>query len=83
MRMDTYAMIEWCAALRNHVDVKRVLMSDEGMREEYGRVAGQLEEREFANIGEYAMAKNEILWKNFGGCRWSGEDLEEVRKVNS
>ncbi|KAK9327441.1 grpb/dephospho-CoA kinase [Lipomyces starkeyi] len=83
MRRNTYAMIEGGVALRNHMDIKRVLLSDEGLREEYGRVKKQLEEREFANIGEYAMAKNEILWKILVAAGWSGEDLEEVRKANS
>ncbi|KAK9311485.1 hypothetical protein V1522DRAFT_416550 [Lipomyces starkeyi] len=57
------------------MDIKQV--------EEYGRVKKQLEEREFANIGEYAMAKNELLWKILAAAGWSGEDLQEVRKTNS
>lgn len=83
MRRNTYAMIEGCVALKNHMDIKRVLTNDEDLREEYGRVKKQLEEREFTNIGEYVMAKNEILWKILVAAGWNAEDLEELRKANS
>lgn len=79
MRMNTYEMIEWCAALRNHVEVKRVLMSEEGMREEYGCVKRQLEKREFANIGDCEMAG--ILWRNFWWLQ-GGRGGMEVRRAN-
>ena len=83
MRRNTYAMIEGGVALRNHLDMKRVLMSDEALREEYGQFKIRLSEREFNNIGEYATAKNDILLKILRKAGWSEEDLEEVRKANS
>ena len=38
MRRNTDVMLEICAALRNHLNVKRVLMEHRELREEYGRV---------------------------------------------
>jgi hypothetical protein len=54
-------------------------MSEEGMREEYGCVKRQLEKREFANIGECAMAG--ILWRNFWWLQ-GGRGGMEVRRAN-
>jgi GrpB-like predicted nucleotidyltransferase (UPF0157 family) len=82
MRRNTNVMAEGSVALKNHLDVKRMLMSDEVLRREYRRVKMLLSEREFANIGEYAFSRNEILLKILETAGWSGEDLEEVRKAN-
>jgi len=83
MRRNTYAMVDGCVALRNHLDLKRMLMSNEELRDEYGQVKRAIAEREFANIGEYVMAKNEILWKILERAGWSEEDLYEVKKANT
>lgn len=83
MRRNTYLMIEGCVALRNHLDLKRMLLVDEELREEYGMVKRQLAEREWKDIGGYAMAKNEILWGILVKAGWSKEDLEEVKKANT
>jgi GrpB-like predicted nucleotidyltransferase (UPF0157 family) len=52
MRRNTYAIIDGCIALRNHLDIKRMLVSDEELRKEYARVKMALTEQDFANIGE-------------------------------
>jgi hypothetical protein len=52
MRRNTYAIIDGCMALRNHLDIKRMLVSDEELRKEYARVKMALTEQDFANIGE-------------------------------
>ncbi|KAJ8098892.1 grpb/dephospho-CoA kinase [Lipomyces tetrasporus] len=83
MRRNTYAVIEGCVALRNHLDIKRTLLSDEGLRDEYGQVKMALAAKEWANIGEYVTSKNEILWKILERAGWSGEDLDEVKKANT
>ncbi|KAK9323507.1 grpb/dephospho-CoA kinase [Lipomyces orientalis] len=83
MRRNTYVVIEGCVALKNHLDIKRVLLSDEGLRDEYGQVKKGLAEKEWANIGEYVTAKSEILLKILGRAGWSEEDLDEVKKANT
>ncbi|KAK9493098.1 grpb/dephospho-CoA kinase [Lipomyces doorenjongii] len=83
MRRNTYVVIEGCVALKNHLDIKRMLLSDEGLRDEYGRVKLALAQKEWANIGEYVMGKNEILLKILQRAGWKGEDLDEVKNANS
>jgi hypothetical protein len=83
MRRNTYAIIDGCIALRNHLDIKRMLMGDEELRKEYAHMKMQLTEQDFANIGECAMGKNEIPLGILKKASWSEEDLEEVRRANS
>jgi GrpB-like predicted nucleotidyltransferase (UPF0157 family) len=83
VRHNTYAMIEGCPALRNHLDVKRVLLEDQGLREEYGRVKAELAQKEYDRIGAYVMGKNEILWKILRRAGWTEEELEPVITTNS
>lgn len=83
LRYNTYLMIEGCVALRNHLDIKRVLMGDRELREEYARVKNELQKMEFENIGQYAFGKTEILCKILRKAGWSEEDLEPVIKANS
>lgn len=83
LRYNTYLMIEGCAALRNHLDTKRVLMEDQELREEYERVKCKLKEIEFENIGQYAFGKTEILCKILRTAGWSEKDLEPVIRANS
>ncbi|KAK9236681.1 grpb/dephospho-CoA kinase [Lipomyces kononenkoae] len=83
MRRNTYVVIEGCTSLKNHLDVKRVLLSDEGLRDEYGLVKMALAEKEWPNVDEYCKAKSEILSKILEKAQWSEEDLDEVKKANS
>ena len=77
-------MIEGCSALRNHLDVKRVLLEHEDLREEYGDVKRGLAEREWGDsIGGYAFAKSPILTKILRKAGWSEEDLAPVKKANA
>lgn len=83
LRYNTYVMLEGCVALRNHLDIRRVLMEDKALKEEYGRVKGRLQEAEFENIGQYVSGKNEILCKILRAAGWTEEELEPVIKANS
>jgi hypothetical protein len=60
-----------------------MLISDEELRKKYARVKMASMEQDFANIGGYAMGKNEILFGILKKAGWSEEGLEEVRKANS
>jgi GrpB-like predicted nucleotidyltransferase (UPF0157 family) len=77
LRRNTYAMIEGCPALKNHLDVKRVLIEDEAMREEYAAVKRELAKREYEKMGEYSGAKSEILCKILRGAGWTKKEIEE------
>lgn len=82
LRYNTYLMIEGCVALRNHLDIKRVLMGDEELRDEYARVKNELKTKEFENIGQYAFGKTEILCKILRKAGWTEEELEPVIEAN-
>jgi GrpB-like predicted nucleotidyltransferase (UPF0157 family) len=83
IRRNTYAMIEGCAALRNHLDVRRVLLEDAALREEYGAVKCALAGREFEVIGAYASEKSTVLRKILRKAGWSDEDFAPVESANS
>lgn len=83
MRRNTYAMIEGFLALRNHLDVKSVLIEDEALREEYGRVKTEISDRDFSNIAEYGKAKSGILQKILRKAGWTDAELEAVFKTNN
>lgn len=82
MRRNTYVILEGSAALKNHRDLKRVLMQDVALRKEYGDVKQHLAAREVQDVDEYCRGKNEILLKILKGAGWNEEELEEVRKAN-
>ena len=83
MRYHTYLMIEGCTALKNHLDVRRILLENQELREEYSCVKGNLEGVDFENMGQYVSAKSEILLKILRVAGWSEEDLEPVIRANS
>jgi GrpB-like predicted nucleotidyltransferase (UPF0157 family) len=82
MRRNTYVVLEGSVSLKNHLDLKRVLLQDAALREEYGDVKMKLAAREVNNIDEYCKGKNEILLKILKSAGWNEEELEEVRKAN-
>ncbi|KAL9093357.1 MAG: hypothetical protein Q9165_004098 [Trypethelium subeluteriae] len=83
LRRNTYAMIEGCAALKNHLDVRTVLLEDAALREEYGALKRTLADREFKNIGAYARAKSNILQKILRSAGWTDEDFAPVIAADS
>jgi GrpB-like predicted nucleotidyltransferase (UPF0157 family) len=82
LKRHTYVCVEGCLSLRNHLDLKRVLLQDEGLRKEYGNVKLELAEKEFVDMDEYCRGKNEVMLKILRKGGWSEEELEEVRKAN-
>lgn len=82
MIRNTYVTLEGSVALKNHRDVKRVLLQDAGLREEYGNVKKQLAATEWENMDEYCRGKNKILMKILKSAGWNEKELEEVRKSN-
>jgi GrpB-like predicted nucleotidyltransferase (UPF0157 family) len=83
LRRNTYAMIEGSAALRNHLDVRRVLLEDAALREEYGALKYEIAGKEFEGIGAYAREKSDVLRKILRKAGWSDEDFVPVESANS
>lgn len=82
LRRHTYLIIEGCTALRNHLDIRRVLRDDKTLREEYAQVKTRLAETEFATIDEYVFGKSDILCKILREAGWTEEELEPVIAAN-
>ncbi|KAJ5711622.1 hypothetical protein N7488_005778 [Penicillium malachiteum] len=82
LRYHTYLIIEGCTALRNHLDIRRVLLESPSLREEYGQVKSQLAEKELENIDQYVSGKTAILCKILREAGWGEEELEPVIKAN-
>ena len=83
MRRNTYVCVEGCLSLRNHLDLKRVLLEDRELREEYGNVKMGLAVREVRDVDEYCRGKNEVMFRILEKAGWTGEKLEEIKKANS
>ncbi|EPE33993.1 protein of unknown function UPF0157 [Glarea lozoyensis ATCC 20868] len=81
MRMNTYVIVEGSLALRNHLDVKRVLCGNEGLRREYADTKRRLVEQG-VDLDGYVRGKNEVLLRVLGEAGWSEGELEEVRRAN-
>jgi GrpB-like predicted nucleotidyltransferase (UPF0157 family) len=84
MRRNVYVVVEGSVALRNHRDLKRVLMEDGELRERYGEVKRGFLERmggEVESLREYTITKNGIMIEILRKAGW-GEELEEVRRAN-
>ena len=58
MRRNTYLILEGGLSLRNHLDLKRILLSDADLREDYGDVKKRLAANELEGESEYARGKN-------------------------
>jgi GrpB-like predicted nucleotidyltransferase (UPF0157 family) len=82
MRHNTYMIVEGTLALRNHLDVRRVLLEDNLLRDEYSQLKSELQEREFNDIGQYVTAKSDMLCRILQKAGWDSEDLQSVMDVN-
>lgn len=83
LRYNTYVVIEGCESLRNHLDIKRILLEDQNLREEYASVKKQLADTDFENVDHYTTGKTVFLCKVLRKAGWSDEKLESVIKANS
>ena len=76
-------MEEGCSALRNHLDVRRVLAEDAELRDEYGRVKAELAGTEFGSMHGYVCGKTEVLCKILRRAGWGEDELEPLIRANS
>jgi GrpB-like predicted nucleotidyltransferase (UPF0157 family) len=71
MRRNTYIVLEGSIALKNHRDLKRVLLEDEKLREESGDVKKRMVAGRVQNIDEYCRGKNVVMFKILERAEWS------------
>lgn len=82
VKHNTYAILDNSLALKNHLDLKRTLLGDSKLRDEYGEVKRKLAGQEVENVDEYCRGKTETVLKILRKAGWDKEDLEEVAKAN-
>ena len=81
MRMNTYVILEGCLQLRNHLDIKRVLLENKALRREYGETKRGLVERGM-DIDDYVRGKSEVIQKILEVAGWTREELGIVGDAN-
>ena len=79
---NTYLVLDGSPALRNHLDLKRMMLENADLRDEYGEVKRKLVESGVEDVDEYCMGKNEVMLKILRKAGWTEDELEEVRKAN-
>lgn len=83
MRRNTYVIVDRCIALRNHLDLKRMLLENEELRDKYGEVKRGLVNGGVQSMSKYCKGKNEVVLKILERAGWDEDDLEEVSRANS
>ncbi|KAG9247115.1 hypothetical protein BJ878DRAFT_494192 [Calycina marina] len=71
--------------VRNHLDLKKVLLEDKELRAEYSATKKRLLQsagEEGINVNEYCVAKTDVILKILKKAGWSDDDLEQVKKLN-
>ncbi|KAE8445708.1 hypothetical protein EG329_012887 [Mollisiaceae sp. DMI_Dod_QoI] len=82
MRRNVYVVLDGCVSLKNHLDLKRMLLEDAELRDEYGEVKKAIVARGVDSTLEYCKRKTEVLIKILKRAGWKEYELEEVRKAN-
>jgi len=82
MKRNTYVTVEGCQSLKNHMDVKRMLLINEDLRNEYGDRKKMLFESGVTDIDEYCRRKTDVVLKILKAAGWNELSLEDVRKLN-
>jgi GrpB-like predicted nucleotidyltransferase (UPF0157 family) len=80
MRRNTYVCITGCLSLRNHRDLKKILMENEALRRAYEQRKEDLAEVSFGDVEEYCRGKSGIIKTILREAGWAEEDLDVVSK---
>lgn len=82
MTRNVYVTVDGCVSWRNHLDLKRMLLKHDELRDEYGEVKREIVTRGVDGTLEYCKRKTEVLVKILKEAGWTESELEEVRKAN-
>lgn len=66
------------AALANHLAVRRVLLSDPGLVQEYGDLKLDLARKQYDHIGSYGSAKSAVLRRILAQSGLSAAELDRI-----
>jgi GrpB-like predicted nucleotidyltransferase (UPF0157 family) len=82
-KQNTYVCVDGCVALRNHLGVRRVLRTNESLREEYSAVKRKLADKAGDDTEAYVEGKIPILQKILMLCsELTNEERQEIIGVN-
>lgn len=82
MRRNVYVILDGCVSLRNHLDLKMMLLEHDELREEYGKVKREIVTGGVGSTLEYCQKKTAVLVNILRRAGWDETGLEEVRKAN-
>ena len=77
-----YVCIDGSQSLRNHLLVRDLCRRDASIRDAYGRRKLELAQRDWADVNEYAEAKNDIVQYMLEKGGMEKHELEEIRQRN-
>lgn len=82
IRRAVYLVMPTASSLRNHLAVRKVLLSRPDLVEEYAVVKRQLAKQEFESIGQYVMGKSVVLQKIFAESDLNDGEVNEIAILN-
>ena len=77
-----YVSVKDCQSIRNHLGVRDICRRDPAVRDAYGKTKLELSQREWENVDEYAMAKNDIIAWILEKVGLSSEERGQIRALN-
>jgi len=83
MKRNTYVAVDGSLSTRNQRDLKRILLENDGLRQEYGEAKKRLVSGGVKDIDDYCIGKTETILKILKVAGWNDGDLGEVRRVNT
>jgi len=78
MRQNTYVSLESSMALKNHLDVKRILLHNDALRDEYAELKRALAGR-VDTTQDYTREKTDFLVKVLDMAGWDESEMEKIR----
>ncbi|KAL3425689.1 hypothetical protein PVAG01_02480 [Phlyctema vagabunda] len=82
MRRNTYAVVEGSLCLKNHLDLKRMILQDAGLKQEYAEIKLAMAHKEVPDVDAYCTGKNAVVLKILRAAGWTDQELEEVKRAN-
>jgi GrpB-like predicted nucleotidyltransferase (UPF0157 family) len=74
---NVYVVLKDSMVLRSYLDLRDTLRLDTTLRDEYGALKMELAQREWADVMEYATAKNGMVRRILEKAGWSQGEIDE------
>jgi GrpB-like predicted nucleotidyltransferase (UPF0157 family) len=80
---NVYVVVAGSLALRNHLTLRAALRRSAALREEYGRLKGDLAARDGIDVGRYIAGKTELITRILAGAGFKEEELAAIADANA